>query len=136
MPKRLRLKDEITLLVATYRGPLPSDFPIGSPESRAAARALLDHQKSEPAASQLALLGELNEYELATSEGYEGLEKVCMVQLARMAQERSEVYGITLLTPEEIRRRRKDVAERAARDELVEAASSNLPEEGEGRSLG
>jgi len=41
----LRNKEKVWNKGATYTGPKPGDFPIGSMESRAAARAVVEHAK-------------------------------------------------------------------------------------------
>lgn len=48
-------------LLDTFCGPKPADFPIGSPESRAAARVLVELEKSRPreGISEIVITGEL-----------------------------------------------------------------------------
>jgi len=90
-------------LPATYFGPRPGDFALGSLESRAAARALVSHQTTEQLESEEIELANLTPFELAVTDGYTGLLKVWMYNLALLAEEKAEIYGFSLPTPAEAR---------------------------------
>ena len=85
----------------------PGDFPIGSVESRAAARALVSGLADEQDRSAMDQLGELNEIEraLIDDDKLDPLARSYVVRLYRAALEREQVYGMSLprLTAEGIR---------------------------------
>jgi len=94
---------------ANITGLHPADFPVGSVQSRAAARALIEGstlQQSEELASALANLSPL---ELAISEAAEEPEvKFLMVRFVREVMvPKYEIYGIPLPTPQELRQARE-----------------------------
>jgi len=89
-------------------GVRPGDFPVGSVQSRAAARALVSALEDERNTNALADLGELSDVEQAFIEGEEPLTGAFIVRLYRIAQERAEVYRMPLpyLSPAQIRQTR------------------------------
>jgi len=137
MAKLLKTRRNRASLPATQFGPRPGDFPIGSLESRAAARALLVGQTIEPFAREMAELGNLTPFELAVGEGYSGLKRVCAVRFARMAEEKAKVFGHPLLAPEQIRHAREvaRVADELAGGRLFELSFSNPVEAKRWRAL-
>lgn len=86
----------------------PGDFPVGSVQSRAAARALVSSIADERNRNWIATLGQLTEVERALSEGLDPVAQYCMVGLYRAALVREQCYEMPLptLTPEQIRHSR------------------------------
>jgi hypothetical protein len=103
MAKRLKTERNRTALPATVSGINPGNFKIGSRESRAAARALLDDQATRQREMEATELANLTPFEEAISEGESGLARSIMIGFARIAEVRAEVFGFSLPTPEEIR---------------------------------
>jgi hypothetical protein len=113
MRKRLKLQRSCNFVPATYRGPMPGDFPVGSVESRAATRAILIALAEEQREEEEAALADLTPFErahiLATIEDVdEPLVRIWMIYFFRMWRERAKVYemDLPLWTPEEIRHNR------------------------------
>ena len=124
-------------LPATYFGPRPGDFALGSLESRAAARALVSHQTTEQLESEEIELANLTPFELAVTDGYTGLLKVWMYNLALLAEEKAEIYGFSLPSPAEIRHRREvaRVADELSGGRLSELSSSDPDKAKEWRNM-
>jgi len=113
MRKRLKLQRSCNFVPATYRGPMPGDFPVGSVESRAATRAILIALAEEQREEEEAALADLTPFErahiLATIEDVdEPLVRIWMIYFFLMWRERAKVYemDLPLWTPEEIRHNR------------------------------
>jgi hypothetical protein len=119
MRNRLKTDRGRNFVPATYRGPMPGDFPIGSLESRVAMRAILDACAEEERMEEENLLVNLTPVERAQiqalNEEYvdNPLHRVWMIKLFLMARQRSIVYEqpLNLGTPEEIRHRRAVIKE-------------------------
>jgi len=131
MAKSLKTSQNRASLPATSFGPGLGDFALGSLESRAAARALLVSQTTEQLESEAAEFGKLSPFELAVSEGHSGEVRLWAIRLARMAEEKSEIFGTSLPTPEKIRHAREvaSVADELTDGRLLELSCSN-PAEG------
>jgi len=130
MAKSLKTTQNRTSLPATSFGPGPGDFALGSLESRAAARALLVSRTTEQLESEAAEFGKLSPFELAVSEGHSGELRLWAIRLARMAEEKSEIFGTSLPSPEKIRRDREvaRVADELSGGRLHELSFSNPAE--------
>jgi len=92
-----------------YSGPKPGDFPIGSVQSRAAARAMVTSDAEQQRVMEEDLLANLTPVEQAMIEAGESTGvQTWMIRLIRGAQERAKIYGNPLpsFTPEEIRHNR------------------------------
>lgn len=95
-------------LTATIPNPRPGDFIAGSLKSRAAARATVDIYVAEKRRKENIEIGELNAFEQAITEAGETAEiKTQMVRLARVAQVRARIFGLSLPSPAEIRHNQK-----------------------------
>src|SRR5579862_2926508 len=105
MAKRLKTDRNRTVLPATISDIKSGDFTIGSPESRAIARALLDNQVARQREMEAIDLANLTPFEQAISEGETGISRSIMIGFAKIAEMRAAVYGFSLPTPEEIRYR-------------------------------
>jgi hypothetical protein len=95
---------------ATYMGPKPGDFPVGSLQSRAAARAMVAfHQEVVRKEEEDALAIFTPSERASVQAGMEGIDnplvRICMIQLTRIARERGLVYEQPhrFPTPEEVR---------------------------------
>jgi hypothetical protein len=90
----------------TYSGPKPGDFPVGSSQSRAAARAMVASDAEQRRVMEEDILANLSPLEQALIEANEihGVQ-VWIIRLFRGAQERAKIYGkpLPFFTPEEIR---------------------------------
>jgi hypothetical protein len=119
MNKRLKLSSD-HIQTATGSGPKPGDYPPGSLESRAAARALLENRAGELAAEEL----ELTPFQQATAEG-EPISEVreMLIDFARLAEEKAAVFGHELPSAEWIRYRRRVIQ---VADELSEGRCSKM----------
>jgi hypothetical protein len=95
-------------------GPRPGDFPLGSLESRAAARAVQLARELEIQERQAAQLQNLTPLEQEISEASDDPEvQALMVRLFRYTViPRYEIYGMQLPTAEELRQLRKDSSAR------------------------
>jgi hypothetical protein len=103
MNKRLKSSRDSVLPTATDSGPRPGDYPPGSVESRAAARALLENRAGQLATEEL----ELTPLQQATAEGESNPEvREILIDLVRLAEEKAAVFGHELPTPKWIRYRR------------------------------
>jgi hypothetical protein len=124
-------------LPATPSTPVLGGFPLGSVESRVAARLLLISLRAEQAESDAAEFGNLNSFELAVSDGHSGLERVWLIRLARIAEERAEIFGYALPRAEEIRHCREvtQIANELAEWCLPEIAFSNPAEANRFRAM-
>jgi hypothetical protein len=90
----------------------PGDFPLGSIQSRAAARALIAATENQQ--HNLAKLGNLTDDEQVAIEVVDNPRVAeLMVRLIRVAGERAVVYGkpLNFPTPEAIRHRRAIIKE-------------------------
>jgi hypothetical protein len=109
MRNRLKTDRGHTIVPATYRGPLPGDFPVGSIQSRAAARAVLTAYRKEQREVEEAEVANLSPPEQALIEGVESPQvRSWMIRLLRHAQEIEIIYGKASPWPtaEEIRHNR------------------------------
>jgi hypothetical protein len=103
MNKRVKSSRDNVQSTATDSGPRPGDYPAGSIESRAAARALLENRAGQLASEEM----ELTPFEEATAEDEQNPEvRKILIDLARLAEERAAVFGHELPTPEWVRYRR------------------------------
>jgi hypothetical protein len=114
MTKRPRSHQSAYFISAVVPEIRPGDFPVGSLESRAAARALLIAFEQEEAQEYEAHLCSLSPREQAFIEGIDDRRVcACTVRLLRAAEDREKAYGIVLPFPtaEKIRHNRKVAAE-------------------------
>jgi hypothetical protein len=95
---------------ATYMGPKPGDFPFGSLQSRAAARAMVAfHQEMLRKEEEDALAIFTPSERASVQAGMEGINnplvRIWIIQFSRIARERGIVYEqpFRFRTPEEIR---------------------------------
>lgn len=124
MANPLKGKDDTPTLPATLSLPRPGDFPVGSVQSRAAARARLKYHDDQKRLEEAAKLGDLNPLEQATIEGVkEPGVRVLLVKFSRLAQETAKIYGFPLPTPEQIRHNRRVAA---AIDQMTGGQSAYL----------
>lgn len=92
--------------VTRYLGPRPGDFPLGSMESRAAARAALLALDIEAQEQLAALCGNLTPLEQAFCEiGDNPRSKAGMLMIVNVMIQKSQLFGFPLPTPEEVRHR-------------------------------
>jgi hypothetical protein len=103
MANRLKLNQDPNSIPATVSDARPGDFPVGSTQSRAAARALLANQAAEQTQDESVELANLTPCEIAISEGEDPEIVPTLIRLARTVEERARVFGFSLETPEEIR---------------------------------
>jgi len=100
MSNRLKEKKGRSSFVETYLGPKPSDFPVGSLQSRAAARAVLAAYKEEQREVEEAELVNLHPSALAFIEGVESPGvRSWTICLCRAAQETEKLYEKALPWP-------------------------------------
>jgi hypothetical protein len=114
MNNRLKVDRGGYFVPVTIRGPKPGDFPVGSLQSRAAARAILIAYADEQRKEEEAELGNLTPLEqVAIEDTDSSYGRIFAVQLLRHFQEMHKRYGTAslLLTPEEFRHRRAIVNE-------------------------
>lgn len=131
MCNRLKTHCILCFEPATIPGPKPGDFPVGSLQSRAAARAILAGYAERQRMDENAELANLNPFEQAMSQdGETPLERIWLVRLARLAEERAKVYGLSLPTPEYLRHAQDvaRVADQLAGGLLYEISWSNPAE--------
>jgi hypothetical protein len=130
MTKMLKTRQNRTFLPATSFRSRPGDFALGSPKSRAAARALLVSQTTEQLECEADELGNLSAFELAVGEGHSGGVRLWAIRLARMAEEKAKIFGFSLPTPEQFRHAREiaRLADELADGRLLELSSSNPAE--------
>lgn len=107
MANPLKVQHYLGPVPATVLGPKPGDFPVGSLQSRAAARALLANHAAEQAQALAAEFGDLTPYEAAMIEGEDAEIIPILLHMARVAEAKAEMFGIYLETPEEIRLAKK-----------------------------
>src|SRR5713226_6663474 len=107
MAKRLNLQHNLGPVPATVLGPKPGDFPVGSIQSRAAARALLANHAAEQAQDRATELAGLTPYARAMIEDVDPEIVHTVIGLSQQAEERAEMFGLRLETPEEIRHLKK-----------------------------
>jgi hypothetical protein len=90
-------------------GPRPGDFPLGSLESRAAARAVQLARDLEIQEQRAAQLQNLTPLEAAFSEASDDPEvQALIVRLVReVVVPKHEIYGVPLPTPTQIRTLRR-----------------------------
>jgi hypothetical protein len=122
MANRFKTNGEHHFDPATFLGPKPGDYPVGSLQSRAAARAMVASYAEQKRRIQEDWLGNLTPVERALIEGQEPGVQIWMVRLYRNAQHRSKVYGTTLprFTPAQIRHNR------AVNEEIQQMISGSL----------
>jgi hypothetical protein len=115
MRDRAKTRGHVDFPAATF-GVRPGDFPVGSVESRAAARALISGMEDERDRNALADLGPLSEVEKALIDeaDLDPLTQSYIVRCYRIALDREEVYGKPLpkVTLDEIRRNRAAALEK------------------------
>ena len=100
---------------AAASGPRPGDFPLGSVESRAAARFAVSGFPNEQAAKEVCEFGTLSPEEEALVEGtVDSLTRRYVILLHRHALKVAKLYGFPpcTLTPAEIRQNREIAAAR------------------------
>src|SRR5215472_11983672 len=115
----VELKPILTPLPATYSGPRPGDFPVGSLKSRAAARFILKNHDDDQLEDEEVLFGELSPFVRATIEDLYGelspsvpasdedlvnreSRRWC-ISILQHGEEKAKAFGMPLPTPEEIR---------------------------------
>ena len=84
------------LVVSTsIPGIKPGDYPVGSLQSRAAARAILEAYAEEDRREKETVLSNLTPYEEESLKGDPNTPRVqaIMIRLLRVAQNRAKVYG-------------------------------------------
>ena len=105
------------------RGPRPGDFPLGSIESRAAARSLLQALEQDAQDRRGARLGKLSPLEQAFIQacGCEDpdVAEYLVLILRHVLVPRNEIFGVPLPTLEELREHRD-----ARRRETAKAPST------------
>ena len=96
-------------------GPKPWDFPVGSVQSRAAARAFFDAYVEQERKDIEAEFGKGSLGILLMMEGLGSLARNYIVRLLRVARVRANIYecNFTLPTVEEIRRNRTQLGKSA-----------------------
>jgi hypothetical protein len=102
---------------------------VGSRESRAAARALLDNQAARQHEMEAIELANLTPFEEALCEGETGISRSIMIGFAKIAEARAEAFGFCLPTPEVIRYK-KEVARVA--DEIAGGKFAEICRSGDG----
>jgi hypothetical protein len=80
-----------------------ASFPVGSIQSRAAARTMLVNYAAEQRQEESAEFANLTPYEIAVAEGEDPEIVPTLIRLARTVEERARVFRFSLETPEEIR---------------------------------
>jgi hypothetical protein len=108
MSNRLNAKYGRYFVAETYVGPKPGDFPVGSVQSRAAARAVIAAYAKEQRKMEADILGNLTPIQQATIEDAESpAVQIWMLRMYRVIEERAKVYDqpLPMVTPEEIRHR-------------------------------
>ena len=119
-----KLKDGPPSLPATISRARPGDFSVGSPQSRAAARARLKSDESLQQLEEAAELSNLNPLEQALIEGVEETAvKIVIVHMARVGQEVNRIFGFSSPTPEEVRHNRRVAA---AIDQMTDGQNGYL----------
>ena len=110
MSNRQKWDSGLNFVHATYMGPKPGDFPFGSLQSRAAARAMVAFHQEQLRKEEEEALAIFTPSERASVQAMievhdNPLVRICIISLARIARERGLVYEqpIPFPTPEEIR---------------------------------
>jgi hypothetical protein len=109
MRERMKERSGRKLFSVKTCGPRPGDYELGSLESRAAARMMVDSYADERAEDEKAELGKLSIHEEALVEGCaDPLVRCYMVRLTRRAEKRARIYEQPLpkVTPDDIRHNR------------------------------
>src|SRR5579862_3286810 len=109
MRNRMKTGQGCYFVPATFRGPIPWDFQIGSIQPRAGARTILTAYSEERREVEEAELVKLNPASLAFLDGVESPGvRYWIIRLSRVAQETEKVYEKALPwhTPEGIRHNR------------------------------
>jgi hypothetical protein len=102
------------ILLSNYRlWPRPWDFPLGSLESRAAARAVLMSHDLEIQEQEAALLKNATPVELALVEGPDNPLKLSptLHLMCEAVNEKRRLFGLPPITPEYVRQQRKVLKE-------------------------
>ena len=94
MANRLKLQHNLGPVPATVLGPKPGDFPVGSMQSRAAARALLANHAAEQAQDRAIELAELTPYVRAMVQGEDPEIVPTLIGLYQHAEELARMLGI------------------------------------------
>jgi hypothetical protein len=111
-----------TRIRRSWLGPRPGDFPLGSLESRAAARFVQLALDIEAQEQRAALLKNLTPFEQAFIKGVDDPRRQAVgLLLARAMVQKSERFGFPLPTPEEWRLKRR-VPDEIAKIEQERAA--------------
>jgi hypothetical protein len=108
MGSRPNMQEDRYRFSPTVSGPRPCDFPVGSVQSRAAARAVvLAHVEQERKELEAEFGKDVPQIRFMM-EGLSALARDFFIQLLRVAQVRAKVFqqDFTLPTIEEIRRNR------------------------------
>ena len=118
MRNRLKTDRARNFVPATYRGPMPGDFPVGSIQSRAAARAVLIAYAEKQREEEETCLANLTPVERAHIQAVvkivdEPPVRIWMIRLFHVGLETAKVYGKPLVsgTLEQIRHGRAVVKE-------------------------
>jgi hypothetical protein len=113
MSNRQKAHRDPYFVPATYLGAKPGDFPVGSLQSRAAARAILTAYAEAQRAEEDAQLADLTPSEQLSIRALmedvdEPRVRILMIRLYRVARETAKVYeqNLPLVTPEQIRHKR------------------------------
>jgi hypothetical protein len=107
MANDLKTKQSWNAVPATLPGVKPGDFPIGSIQSRAAARTVLANHAAEKAQDEAIDLADLTPYERAIAEGEDPELIPTLIALARTVELRAQVFGLPLDEPEKIRHNKR-----------------------------
>ena len=100
MPKRPQVRPRLIFDPAKYRGPKPGDFPVGSVQSRSAARAIVESFKEEARETEAKILAFLPPgAEVLIEDCDDPLVRICTLRLILGAQEHLKEYGQTLCAP-------------------------------------
>ncbi len=137
MANLLKLQRNLEPVPATVLGPKPGDFPVGSIQSRAAARALLANHAAEQAQDRAAELVGLSPYVRAMIEDVDPEIVHTLIGYARHAEELAEMFGSRLETPEEIRHLKKvaNLANEMTEGQLLHFGLADPSEESRIRQL-
>jgi hypothetical protein len=104
MRNRVKTHEGHHFVPATVPGPKPGDFPAGSPQSRAAARAIVAAYADEERKGEEAKLANLTEFQRAFAEwGDSPGMRAQFIGIANMMEAKAAIYGTPLPSLEEIR---------------------------------
>jgi hypothetical protein len=126
MSNRQKWDSGLNFVHATYMGPKPGDFPVGSLQSRAAARAIVafhqeEARKVEEDALAIFAPSERASVQAVIEDVDNPLVRIWIIRLTRLARERGIVYEqpLPFPTPEEVRHNR------AVREEIQRLKDEN-----------